>query len=676
VHTGGVSDDDRTSLIHNLDWVAKRLLRRAYKQAGDLDEREHPTLARVVKVIAGEQQWRDSPNQALINVMRGAIDRLGEQMVQRKPEDKGKKTRVPLACIDSPERHLAEILYGFKDDELTARLGMEREHFTYKYDYYPAAKELAGLEEYQKSTTKRMIGVIREDLADILLDMESQEVDRQDRSNSAVKTDHEPDSDGSSFIARNEYVDAIRSHVEADQLIVCIWGEPGTGKTVMADQIVNVLVSGPVLRLRAGDPDVLRADIVEALMSEDMQPTNWSDAYCWAMLKQRISRLPELPRNRAVIIDNVDDEGLIEQLVPELPRIPVFITMRNKPRSPEFATVELHDFTEAQACVFIKNYLDNPDETETLSLARVLGCRPLALDHAVRFIQQSPDVTLRDLITELTISVTDGLNLVVDPAEKTKNLVRLYKIILASIVEDDATRHMLDTFLAIAGKSGMEERGLLYFFMESKFGGSSDRVRLRSGLRALARRGLLREDSIGREHGALLIMHPLTYEILRDLRTPVPFQIESEYLRFLMRPEVAELLHKGKFDPGKLRSGWANAWGRAQELAAVKGLDLPDGWKTIEIIDEYTWVAIREQPEEIDPGSGNIVASEYIVRYEVYPHGVYKLDYRTGERTELELDEARQLWFSAGKFHDAIVPLLQNIQQWAMGEADPDQRPD
>jgi hypothetical protein len=204
----------------------------------------------------------------------------------------------------------------------------------------------------------------------------------------------------------------------------------------------------------------------------------------------------------------------------------------------------------------------------------------------------------------------------------------------------------------------MEDRDLLFFFLRSELGGRSDRVRFASGRHALTSLGLLREET-RHDHRVepLLLMHSLTYNILRDLRAPVPYEIERRYLDFLMSHEAEKSL------TGNIDSGIANAWLRGQILSIAAGLDLPAGWKTIEAVDESTWVAVRQEPESVSD-EGDSVGSDYIVRYEVHSGAIYVLDYRTGKRLLLDRSgsDSQELRRIVVQYHEAVMAFLQEVQ--------------
>ena len=236
------------------------------------------------------------------------------------------------------------------------------------------------------------------------------------------------------------------------------------------------------------------------------------------------------------------------------------------------------------------------------------------------------------------------------PAEHERNLIRLYQIILASVQNNKAAITLLDNFLAITGKSGIATRRLISLFMQSENGGSSSRLQFRAGLRALLRYGLLQE--MPGQRSMNLSMHALTYRILRDLRYLVPLQIEMKYLDFLQSLEYRELQGEDS------KVGQLEARLIQYESKVVRDV-LPDGWAAFNCIDRSTWIAVlksvdAEQPQE-----------HYGVRFEVYDHGLYMVDYRSGERSSVDVDshEGRQLRYLVTIYSERVLPELARLQR-------------
>lgn len=349
---------------------------------------------------------------------------------------------------------------------------------------------------------------------------------------------------GDGLISRPEYeaqLSAAATRGEHGYPVVCIWGEPGTGKTILAcDFLARQLGSEAntpvVATLRAGDPVQLHEDMTALLAFEGLEPTAWSAGYCKIQIRQRFSGdARQSLRTQAVVIDNVDDEDLIDQLVPNMPGVPFWFTMRSRPREPRITALQLRDFTEPQSRAFVQSLLGSEDEKVTKDLYKLLGGRPLALDHAVRFVRESPDISLSDVVDLLKETLADGLGLIASPIDQDRNLAALYKPILARLVENENVRYVLDRFLAAAGRSGTFLSDDFYLFLSSGFGDSYSRVHLRSALRVLGSYGLIQEVIDPLRNSTVLTMHPLTFAILRELRNPgVLLLTEAEYYRYLL----------------------------------------------------------------------------------------------------------------------------------------------
>jgi hypothetical protein len=572
------------------------------------DRQTYQTLARVIRNIEPEL-WEEDPTRALLVVMRRAVRGL--------PGDRCRE--------DFPDgftwRRVAEILY----------FGSELDPSLREYSEY--TDRIASESEYRlpkgTGTFSRFTLEVREKLADKLLEMERKAIERREPSGA---TQDDSDQAESSLIERPEYIDAIRSMLETGHQIIYIWGEPGTGKTVLANQAVQVLCGSNVIQLRADDR-WLGDDVARALIAEGMEP----DSYARAKLQNLLGKHPS---SDAVIIDNVDDVQLVWELLPDDPKIPVLITMRRQLCDARSAAVELHDFTEAQADHFIQQCLPHAPELERLALARVLGYRPLALEHAVLFAKEALDVGLSVLLRKLTANVTDTLPTITAPEDRERELVRLYDIILEVLLSDDAACDVLDSFLAVAGINGSEQRELVYAFMHSEVGGSHDRFYFRTGLRTLTRYGLLREIAEDDPDGAqaLLTMHQLTVEILRGLRAAVVSDLNRGYVDLISSPDFSV---PDDDEPGTI---WLVL--RAQAAYAVRDILLP-GWRSFQAIDQATWQAVRELPDET--GALTVQA----VRYDVFPHGVFAFDYRTGKRSPVTGPGSRRILFHGYRVYPA-----------------------
>ena len=412
----------------------------------------------------------------------------------------------------------------------------------------------------------------------------------------ASSTGIAPDSD---LIDRPEYIDRLRELIDAGRSVICIWGEPGTGKSTLAQQFsrrlgrdapVPFIRCAPMTTAMTPDAEIFRQDLANALAAEGVDSTRLSPETWFSRLCEQLAGQP---RSGAVVLDNIETDEWIAQAVRAQPKIPVIMTMRKRPQNPGIACEELGNFTEPQACDFIKRQLPGEDDKDVQDLAHILNCRPLALEHAVLFVREAPDVSLKTLVHGLATKMTDTLKAVTPAEELERNLVSLYQLIVASLEHDEDARAVLDSFLAVIGGTGTGAAEVLYLFMQSEAGGSHDRLHFRSGLRELERRGLVHEQQ-GLMHRQLddggsaeqttneLVMHALTYSILRDLRGTGPLEIESRYWDFVLSGGHEAL-------PEDETNEYEHAYlALLQWALQVASSSLPLGWASFVCADERT----------------------------------------------------------------------------------------
>ncbi len=591
----------RQRLAEELRWISKRRLPRVFLDP--IRDNGRFPLSREIAERLEREKWEQHPPGALSAVIRNAIGRL--------PASKN-----PAHC-DISWRRMAQILFGFVEsprrfDETPANyndlVALARQESRYIGDDFP-----------------RRTGELRDELASVLLRLYLNYAP----SPTSVAHELQPEP---VVVDRAGYIQRIRTLLREGHKIICLYGEPGTGKSVLAEQAVQRLTNGERLKLRAANKDLLDEDIISALVAEGQDPAAWSMPYCRVALR---NTLVDSPRHAAVIVDDVSSEDELWQLVPVTPKVPVIVTSRNLIHSDRLASIELADFTEAEAGELVERALGAYDETELQFLVQALGFRPLALGHAVRYLQEADDVTLRDLNNVLAAGISAGLDLLVLPTEESRNLATLYREMLALVIVNDSARTVLDSFLAITGKSGTSPRELLWTFMASGKEGHIDRARFRAGLRVLSAFGLVRETKQATQDASWpwLEMHQLTFNILRELRGSAVFEVEGEYLTFLL-------------EDGTSADDTSDRWVRVYRGAFQIASNLVPGWTHALCIDELTWVAIRE-PD-------NVNDNPYVARYEVFPRGVCKVDYRTGVRSFVELEEGGELYRVVKLYNETI----------------------
>jgi tetratricopeptide (TPR) repeat protein len=631
-------------LREDLAFAATRRLPELFKNRA-ADEQTYPSLARVVATIE-QRLWDTDPTRALLVVMRRAIDRL--------PSGRAR----PDFSEQSTWREIARLLY----------FGSEVDASLHTYgEYRQRVKELTG---YHWSASEkdlvRFTGEVRRHLADVLLQLEREAIEGRGR---AEVIQPEPGQPQSSLIDRPEHLDRLQALVDAGHRVICVWGEPGTGKSTLAAQFSRRLAHGtatPVIRcaplLEAATPEaeLFQQDLAVALAAEGVDSTKFSKAMWFPQLCEQLAARP---RSAALVLDNVETDELIAQVLRTRPQIPVIITMRQRPQHPEVACEALGDFTEPQAREFIKRQLPEADDEDAKALAHALGYRPLALEHAVRFVRESLDISVKTLVNALATNVTDTLSTVTPLDEAGRNLARLYELILTSLERHADACAVLDGFLAVVGGSGVGYREMVYLFMQSEAGGAHDRLHFRSGLRELERHGLVLEHQGNSTERpvAELAMHALTYRILRDLRGPKLLAVEPNYWDWVLAGGHQAL-------PTDDTNAHEHAYlALLQWTMRVASGGLPPGWASLFCADDRTWIALMEA-DDGDP------AGRYLVRYALQSNDMYKLDYRTGKWSGLEHDEGVQLYLLITIYYERVHYSLGNERSRLTDEeeSDPD----
>jgi hypothetical protein len=517
MHTGCMAAEvDRvTLLLRTLVWVADRQPRACYQQAGDQYQRKHPVLAQIVKTIKGEDAWRDSPSVALIDVLRGAINELPEEMSGRYPRNDFEAKREPNpGWKGSPERRMAEIMYGFRDDEVSPRFRLDGSEApkTYDGDYLLAALRLAHAEYWSARNKGRITRIIREDLADVLLAMEQAAIARAEQA--AITAQAE--AGRSDYISRSNYEQWLADRHREGARLLLLYGDAGTGKTALARHFGEQVVSSPIdfVEIDTQTPEALIDDIVLALDHRGVD-IPMRDVLVKKRFKEFLSS-DQAPG--VVLLDNVEDWRLVTELVSIPTKVTVIVASRYRlAASQDIAALLVEEMTHDEATAMVHSRLERVSEDDANCLAEALGYRPLAIKHACGFLSQD-NMPIEEFCELLERDITTVFDSV---ADDEPTLTTIYRM---SIDRLDADSLSLIDLIVAAGGGNVPSDFLQAMWrpvdiVSLQQGDDPLRIlRLKKGLRVLERRSLIQkldeEDDL-----PFIWIHSLTREILYSLRT-------------------------------------------------------------------------------------------------------------------------------------------------------------
>lgn len=455
-----------------------------------------------------------------------------------------------------------------------------------------------------------------------------------------AESSHQP---FSGLIERHEYLGKVTALL-ADRGTIFLWGEAGTGKSTLALDVARKFYPGPVALLRVGDEKVLEADILDALLVEDIEPVGLSPALCRAKLR---SALSGTPRHSVVVVDGLEALSDLKIYIPDAPAIPVFVTTRLRPADKDVVALEVKGFDRDESRAFVGARIPDADPADRNRLIEILGDRPLALDHATRYLCEDTGITVLELVRELGKGIASNLDLIALGCAQAPSLPRLYEVMLEAILSNGAVREVLDAFLGLTGMQGMVEETYFDFMLSTMYHtASTEKLPIHSGLLALRNYGLVRKV------GTLWQMHSLTWEILRELRGSAPHEVEHALLAFLSSSDDSAPVAKG--DLGRLHA-------RILQMELLAGSNLLAGWRYLFNIDRHTWLAVCEQ--QVDDGTMQIVT----MRYKTTSVGVYREDFATRNKSLVSKRDAIDLYRSVKLYNivsEAVTRKVEKDGDW------------
>jgi hypothetical protein len=226
-----------------------------------------------------------------------------------------------------------------------------------------------------------------------------------------------------------------------------------------------------------------------------------------------------------VVVDNVNDLGLIDVRVPARPASTVLITMRRRPRNSPWLSIPVDDLTEAEVEAMIRSRFASVSPVE-LNMLEVLRGRAIALELACSYLRNTSSESARmKFLVELQTKIARVLDHAAAELDEA-SLVAVYREVIGELEshEYDVAIRLLQV-LACLPDFGMDEFEARSCFAEV-MGQELELMAYRSAKAVLLRYGLveffegspvldLRE--LGTHGPDRIRIHPVTRSVLREI---------------------------------------------------------------------------------------------------------------------------------------------------------------
>jgi hypothetical protein len=320
------------------------------------------------------------------------------------------------------------------------------------------------------------------------------------------------------YVDRLHYREAFETLVAAGCKLIAFEGEPGNGKTRLADE----LVAG---RMREGDTRayldassriVLMRDVIDVLQRQaiyrvgDYASTDDTLFYVFAAF------ICSQDAPTYLIIDNLEDSGMLEILIPPSARPIVVITSREsllpKGRGKSLTVMPMDD-GEAQRLA--TSLLSDESEPDVEWLVRALGNKPLAIDHVCSGLLADRFMTVQEFCDAFDRRAAEVMKHTKSPGEES--LALIYEAVLSrlrqSYEENGIKARVLLELIAFVGSQRIPlellRKALVY--VSPPADGSLAPIEFQSAQRELQRLHLIQSGD------DCFAIHQFTQTMLRDI---------------------------------------------------------------------------------------------------------------------------------------------------------------
>jgi hypothetical protein len=475
-------------LPEELQYAAKRRLPLVFKDVS-ADRTKYPVLARLVETVE-PSGWAEDPTRALLVVMRRAVTALPKETA----ED----------CAEGRTwRQLGRLLFFGSEEDGSLRSYTE---------YVTAAMEYSGAPWAERTFRRHITGSIREKLATILLAMEQQAI----AARTLVPASDEiigipvPPVHDTPFIPR---LATFFDEVAYDKNLLCVVGEPGTGKTRFVRE--HTAADNPIWIDATSEITLLRG-MERLLRDSGMDPTSFDSV----RIKQAFGNLlTEENAPAMVVIDGIPDPKVLDPVIPHRITSRVIVTSCVRPPK-DWWCVHIPDMGGNEAAAMAESLLPGFEERDYHTLAAVFGYRPLLIKEGCLLAERRGTTDLQAFCTGMSerIAETRVEAAWIDQNDPTLEVIYREYIRLLSIEAPDSVE-LLRFLCFVSHRHVPAEFAMSYLQSESYItpdllqqGRTQDEYE--KALERLVRYSLVTEVASG------CFMQPLTQRILRGIFYP------------------------------------------------------------------------------------------------------------------------------------------------------------
>lgn len=252
------------------------------------------------------------------------------------------------------------------------------------------------------------------------------------------------------YISRLALEAELREATRKSRLVVVV-GEEGTGKSTLVEEFAKRAGPDRYWVLHAYDDRRPLIDL-RAALGKDAETRD--DTALINHARNLLADKRQAPLY--VVIDNVEDWGLVDQLLPPSPMSTILVTARRELAKRKCVYVSVGSLSDIEAEDMVRQRIPDVSPEEVQGLTRLRG-RALAIDQVCAFLRDKPHKERTEFLDLLKEHVAESLDLVAADVDE-RSLTRIYEEILKTLEASRETAPAVRLLEAIVHL----QRGLLF----------------------------------------------------------------------------------------------------------------------------------------------------------------------------------------------------------------------